>query len=246
MKPLAIIAAVIFAFWLLLMWPRFRGAREAAPRSQCRNNLKAIGLALHQYHDEHGSFPPAYFADADGVPIHSWRVMILPYLGEKEKELFDEYKFNEPWNGPSNIKLLDRVPYVYRCPSFVRDSRGWFSTDETVKSKTNHVIVDDPHGVFHRDAAATKADIEDGQYETVAVVETHNHVVDWLQPDDMTTDELLAEFGAAENETETHQHVGGTHFLLTDGSVRFISSLAPAETIRGSITKNGRETLDDF
>src|SRR5260370_743998 len=55
-------------------------SREPARRSQCKNNLKQIGLALHNYHDVYGSFPPAYFVDASGKPMHSWRVLILPFL----------------------------------------------------------------------------------------------------------------------------------------------------------------------
>ena len=58
----------------------FRDAREAARRSQCKGNLKQIGLALLNYHDTFGCFPPAYIADADGKPMHSWRVLILPYI----------------------------------------------------------------------------------------------------------------------------------------------------------------------
>src|SRR5262245_2481223 len=51
--------------------------------SQCGINLKQIGLALEQYRDTYRYFPPAYVADANGRPMHSWRVLILPYLGQE-------------------------------------------------------------------------------------------------------------------------------------------------------------------
>lgn len=54
-------------------------------RSPCKRNLKQIGLALHNYHEAQGSFPPAYIADSNGNPLLSWRVLILPHLGEDTK-----------------------------------------------------------------------------------------------------------------------------------------------------------------
>lgn len=47
--------------------------------------------------------------------MHSWRVLILPYIGEDA--LYNTYKFDEPWDGPNNIKLLNQIPRLYACPS---------------------------------------------------------------------------------------------------------------------------------
>ena len=44
--------------------------------------MKQIGVALHNYHDAHGCFPPAYIADANGRPMHSWRILLLAFLSE--------------------------------------------------------------------------------------------------------------------------------------------------------------------
>src|SRR5204863_3233790 len=72
------IGAVLIA---LLLPPVSRG-REGARRSQCKNNLKQIALALRQYEAEYHALPPAYTVDADGKPLHSWRTLILPYLDQ--------------------------------------------------------------------------------------------------------------------------------------------------------------------
>ena len=50
----------------------------------CETNLKVIAFALHAYHEDHGSFPPAYVPGADGEPAHSWRVLLLPYLEQEQ------------------------------------------------------------------------------------------------------------------------------------------------------------------
>src|SRR5690349_21111160 len=91
------------ALGLLTRWgiSAVRTARLAAQRSSCNCNLKQIGLALHNYHDTYGSFPPAYVADAEGRPMHSWRVLILPFIDCND--LYKEYNFSEPWSSPDNL-----------------------------------------------------------------------------------------------------------------------------------------------
>ena len=60
-------------------------------------------MALQNYHQANGCFPPAYIADKNGKPMHSWRVLILPYLDRTI--LYKAYDFTEPWDGPNNKKL---------------------------------------------------------------------------------------------------------------------------------------------
>ena len=85
------------------------GAR--ALRAQCANNLKQIAMALHNYAADYQALPPAFVADATGKPMHSWRVLILPYL--EQQALYAQYNLSEPWDGPNNIQLLDKVPSYF-------------------------------------------------------------------------------------------------------------------------------------
>ncbi len=85
-----------------LLLPAVGSPRQAGRRSICENNLRQIALALQNYHQANGCFPPAYVADKNGKPMHSWRVLILPYVGFDD--LYKAYDFTEPWDGPNNKK----------------------------------------------------------------------------------------------------------------------------------------------
>jgi hypothetical protein len=89
--------------------------RERADRAQDRSNLERMVLAFHAHQDAHGHFPAATaFYTKDGKPGLSWRVALLPYLGEEA--LFKEFHLDEAWDSPHNIQLLDRMPKVYHLP----------------------------------------------------------------------------------------------------------------------------------
>ena len=95
-----------------------RGAREAAIQSNCRGRYCQLAVALHNYHDVYGSLPPAVVVDAHGKPMHSWRVLLLPFL--EASDVYNRYDFNEPWDSPKNSRLANFMPMSYRCP---RDRR---------------------------------------------------------------------------------------------------------------------------
>ena len=91
--PTRILAAlVILLFFSLLLLHPPGGASEYAYRSQCANNLNRIALALHNYHDAYKCFPPAYVADEEGRPMHSWRVLILPYMEQQALSRSPRYR----------------------------------------------------------------------------------------------------------------------------------------------------------
>src|SRR5580765_5120811 len=80
-----------------------REARRAQHVKDSKAQLKQIGFSLHAYHERYDSFPPAYVNGPDGTRWHSWRVLFLPFLGQSD--LFNQYNFDEPWNGPHNQAL---------------------------------------------------------------------------------------------------------------------------------------------
>lgn len=114
---LVVIAIIGILVGLLL--PAVQAAREAARRMQCGNNLKQVGLALHNYHDVHNSLPPGW-VDWQGVwasPARSAHanVSILPFLEQGNVE--ERYDYDVPWDHANNQELATLMPDVYACPS---------------------------------------------------------------------------------------------------------------------------------
>ncbi len=78
---LVLLGCLFVMIVIALMLPPVGAPREAGRQMQCINNLQRIGLAMRNYELEHGSFPPSFIPDESGKPKHSWRVLILPFLG---------------------------------------------------------------------------------------------------------------------------------------------------------------------
>jgi hypothetical protein len=95
--------------------PRFE-IRQSQARMKVSNSLKDIALALLNYHVAYKHLPPAIVYGPDGKPWHSWRVLILPFLGGDEAKLYLDYDQGVPWDDPKNASILKRMPQVYRHP----------------------------------------------------------------------------------------------------------------------------------
>jgi prepilin-type processing-associated H-X9-DG protein len=197
------------------------------------NNLKQIGLALQSYHDTYKCFPPAYVADADGKPMHSWRVLLLPFFEEAGlKRLYESYDFSEPWNGPHNSELSVEFPILF-CPS-----------EEGDFLNTSYVAVVGPETAWPDTAAMRIRGIRDGTSKTISVVEVANSGIHWMEPRDLTFEEALRGINVPGNKPGiSSKHPGGANVLFCDGSVHFLSDKIPADTLRALLTANGSEDV---
>jgi prepilin-type processing-associated H-X9-DG protein len=215
-----------------LLLPAIRGARAAGARSQCKDNLSRITLALVQYHDTFQSYPPRYIADANGRPMHSWRVLILPYLDQKS--LYQQYRFDEPWDGPNNRKLHDISLKIFQCPSHGKTQPA---------TETNYVGVVGPGTVWTDKSGGfvRMADIIDGTSNTIVLVEVENSGIHWMEPRDLHVVQMPMAINPKSGQGISSNHPGGVNVGFADGSVRFLTSGTPAETIRAALTRNGKE-----
>lgn len=226
--------------------------RESVDAARSRNNLKQLGLALHNYHDVYNRFPPALGLGPDGKTPHSWRVAILPFIGEKD--LFNKYRFDEPWDGPNNKKLLAEMPQVYRAPNAKPDSTNtvYFAIAsqywETLVPKNDDAKPAAGTGATVFDGVNGRAirEITDGTSNTIMLVEAQRHGqipidVPWTKPDDIVYDpaQPLPTLGPPNG---LHQ---GTGFfaVMGDGSVHLISRELPEATLRALFTRAGGELI---
>ena len=114
-----LVVIAIIAVLIALLLPAVQQAREAARRIQCKNNLKQVGLALHNYHDSHGLFPPALCLTLSGASYGQWgpQARLLPYLDQAN--LQNLINFSLPYDTQLAVVRV-RVP-MYLCPSEIND-----------------------------------------------------------------------------------------------------------------------------
>jgi hypothetical protein len=207
-------------------------AQTARAITKTKNNLHRIGIALQGFNGTFGKLPPWAICDKDGNPLLSWRVLLLPFLGEGE--LFAQFKLDEGWDGLHNIKLVDKLPAVFRTPlgkfqpghtfyqGFVGKGAGWELMPDS-KQRLGAV-------------GLSLTDFKDGPANTIAVVDAVESVP-WTKPADIPFDaaEPLPQAGGL--------FKVGTYVLLFDGSVRLVRRSVSPETWRAAITRAGGEPL---
>src|SRR5262245_51934329 len=88
--------------------------RHNAAPMESRNNLKQMSVAIEEYRAKHGHFPRQAIYSAEGKPLLSWRVSVLPFV--EQETLYKQFHLDEPWDSPHNIKLLEMMPATYAHP----------------------------------------------------------------------------------------------------------------------------------
>jgi hypothetical protein len=209
--------------WMLLPWPDYRP--RPASRTECKNHLKQFVLAMHNYHDKYGSFPPAFIADKEGRPMHSWRVLLLPFL--EFDPLYDQYRFDEPWNGPHNRELAALPIQLFRCP-----------LDPGAATDTNYFVVVGPKTIFPGASSTKIADIPDGTSNTILLVEATDSGINWLEPRDMSYSEAVRGINPKTGWGISSRHEKGAQIGLADGTVRFFPDETPVEQLRRLLERN--------
>jgi hypothetical protein len=187
---------------------------------------------LQTYADKYKFFPPAYIADAEGRPMHSWRILILPWVSAPA--LYDRYDFNEPWDGPNNRLLADQMPPVYRC----------LSDNLARPGETSYAAVIGPETIWPGSQTLPLSAVRDGLSQTILLVEAAGDGIHWMEPRDVPFHAARQGPGKVPELGIASAHPGCANISFADASARAISNDIAPRTLKALLTRAG-DDVDD-
>ncbi|NOX53063.1 MAG: DUF1559 domain-containing protein, partial [Planctomycetes bacterium] len=211
-----------------LLLPAVQQAREAARRTRSRNNLKQLGLALHNYHDAYGRFPVGTHPNPKLPPEKrlSWMADVLPFV--EQAPLYEQIDFEKPWDDPANRRALSRQVSVFVNPG-QRAGRGRHGVTHYVglaglgRDAPMLPVTSRRAGVFGYDRIVRIRDIRDGSSNTMAVSEANKKLGPWGAGGPSTIRALTTRPCINGPDGIGGPFRGGVSVLFVDGSVRFVS-----------------------
>jgi len=242
--------------------PAIVASHESARRTARMNQLKQIGLAMHNYHDAYGRMPPQAIRSKDGKPLLSWRVALLPFL--ENKALYDQFRLDEPWDSEHNRRLLDRMPAVYADPlvQTVRKEAGLTPFVVPLTRRPPEVHVPSPPdrsqdrgrppkellAIFDPPDGTPVAWIIDGTSNTILVLKvTPQAAVPWTKPDDWIYDPEKPFKGLFPEEQQPQRSSPAyTLAVFADGSVRGLPAAIAPDVFRRLILMNDGEPVGEY
>lgn len=235
----ATICSWLLMHWLVLSFSLYHG-REVENRRRCKSNLKAIGWAMHNFHDTYNQFPDTRISDGDGPP-RSWRIDIRDYVDAHP--IGNDYDRTQAWDSPANLGLSRQQFPLYRCPAvpekFAHDANGsWY---------TAYAALIGEQTVFPGGRGRATKELTDGASMTVLVVEACGQQIIWTQPRDIEiSDQTMginlpgSRPGQSPANWSSYHHKGA--FVLTaDGAVRYLNADTDPRVLRAITTANGGE-----
>jgi hypothetical protein len=207
---------------LALLLPAVQAVRQAARKNTSRNNLKNLGVAIHNYAGDHREKLPS----GKKKPLLSWRVHLLIYM--EEGPLFDRFKLDEPWDSEHNKKLIKEMPALFASPA----------SNVAAEGKTAYLAVVGKNTAFER-GGKVGLSMPDGTSQTIMLIEVSDEkAVIWTKPDDweLNPDDPLAGLKG--------QYPGFFHALFADTAVRQIPLTSDKKKVKALMIRNDGISVD--
>ncbi|MEK6233267.1 MAG: DUF1559 domain-containing protein, partial [Planctomycetales bacterium] len=241
-----LVVIAIIAVLATLLLSAVQAVRQTAHTLQCTNNLRQIGLALHNYHSLTRRFPPG------GVEWRpwgnstkrqlAWSAFLLPFV--EQQSLHDQLDLSKPFDAPENAVPAAVQVSVYLCPSVVRNPslvRG--ATDyggmygERITSPNNP-----PKGVMIYDVAFALVQIRDGASNTIMVSEdSRGPDKEWINGRNLFDQAYRVNQAPRWENDMRSEHGGGANALFADSRVLFVSESTDLKVLAALCTREGRE-----
>lgn len=178
--------------WLIFAVPSGGHPPWAYDLNECSSRLSQISRAIQQFEWEQHHYPPAFIPDADGRPMHSWRVLILPYLPRRDArngladktyaDVFSQYRFDEPWDSPNNAAIADLVD-AYQCPALQRNK-------SVPSTATPYLAVVGNNACWPGAGSRAPEEFRDGRARSLCLIEA-TPIDNWMEPKDISADEAI-------------------------------------------------------
>jgi prepilin-type N-terminal cleavage/methylation domain-containing protein/prepilin-type processing-associated H-X9-DG protein len=244
-----LVVIAIIGVLIALLLPAVQAAREAARRSQCLNNLRQMGIALHGYHDTNNVFPPGGWVVGGNRTTRwiAWSALLLPHL--EQQALYGALNLNLGYDRPANATAASTVLGVYLCPSSRQselrvNGRGACRYGgiygERITAPNNP-----PRGPMLYDETLAMAAIRDGTSQTIFIGEDSAFSDgQWIYARNVF-DQAFAinQAPAFENDIRS-EHPGGAQVVFGDGHARFLREGLALSTLAALCTRAGGELVE--
>jgi hypothetical protein len=189
--PTAIFVGGCFALFVI---PHMHRTAAIGRMKECQRHLKVISTAFRAYSDEYGSYPPAFTVNDKGERLHSWRTLILPYIGEES--LYRQIDLAQPWDAPVNRQARETAVSTYRCPS---------ASGPT--NHTDYLAIVSPRSLLRSEVPVPRSAVTAVPNDVVFALDLNSrHGVPWMEPRDL---DEAAYLGLKTDDGKSHSGLNG-------------------------------------
>ena len=239
-----IAAGVVLTMLICLVFAviRFGGSSvsrlaEVRIQNASISNLEQIASALNAYAADYGTYPPATLRDSTGRALHSWRVLILPYLGEQV--IYDQFDLSKPWDHELNLQASYVMPEVYAHPNDSNSAGG----------QSGYYLIAGPGTLFPAKGPLSPDAIQDKPSQTILVIAgappLNTAIGGWAEPVDLDFARMRGVINGTVGVEPGGRMTSGVTMATVDGRGHFLSKELSSVTFNALVTPNGNEPLPD-